>query len=81
MHNLISVLENDMHKLLWDFVIQTDHLLSARRPDIIIINNKNKKRTCKLVDLAVPANHRVKLGKKVKRRINTSSLLGLVSLF
>ena len=46
MHNPAPVLENDTHKLLWDFNIQTDHLIPARRPDLIIINNK-KKRTCK----------------------------------
>ena len=50
-------LENDTHKLLWDFDIQTDHLNSARRPDLIVINKK--KRTCKIVDFAVPADHRV----------------------
>ena len=33
MHNPASVLENDTHKLLWN--IQTDHLISARRPDFI----------------------------------------------
>ena len=27
-------------KFLWDFDIHTDHLISARRPDFIIINNK-----------------------------------------
>ena len=31
-----------MHKLLWDFEIQTDHLISARRPDLIIINKKKE---------------------------------------
>ena len=40
MHNPASVLENDTHKLLWDFNIQTDHLIPARRPDLIIINRK-----------------------------------------
>ena len=44
MHNPAPVLENDTHKLLWDFNIQTDHLISARRPDLIIINNKKKKK-------------------------------------
>ena len=60
MHNPAPVLENDTHKLLWDFDIQTDHLISARRPDLIIINNK-KKKTCKIVDFAVPVDHRIKL--------------------
>ena len=58
MHNPAPVLENDSHKLLWDFNIQTDHLIPARRPDLIIIN-KNKG-TFKIVDFAVPADHRIK---------------------
>ena len=61
-HNPAPVLENDIHKLLWDFDIQTDLLISARRPDLIIINKKKKrKKICKIVDFAVPADHRVKL--------------------
>ena len=36
MHNPAPVLENDSHKLLWDFNIQTDHLIPVRRPDLII---------------------------------------------
>ena len=59
MHNPAPVLENATHKLLWDFNIQTDHLIPARRPDLIIINKK--KRTCKIVDIAVPADHKIKL--------------------
>ena len=46
-------------KLLWDFEIQTYHQISARRPDLIKINKK--KRTCSIVDFAVPADHRIKL--------------------
>ena len=38
----------------------TDHQIPARRPDLIIINNKNKG-TCKIVDFAVPADDRIKL--------------------
>ena len=59
MHNPAPVLENDSHKLLWDFNIQTDHLIPARRPDLIIINKK--KRTSKIVNFAVPADNRIKL--------------------
>ena len=65
MYNSAPVLENDTHKLLWDFDIQTDHLISARRPDLIIINNKKK--ICKIVDFAVPADHRIKLKECEKR--------------
>ena len=45
--------------------MQTDHLISARRPDLIIINNKN--RTSKIVDFAVPADHRIKLKEREKK--------------
>ena len=41
------------------------YLISARRPDLIIINKK--KRTCKVVDFAVPADHRIKLKKLEKK--------------
>ena len=42
MHNPAPVLENNTHKLLWDFDIHTDHQISARRPDLIIINKKRE---------------------------------------
>ena len=42
MHNPASILENDTHKFLWDLDIQTDHLISDRRPDLIIINKKRE---------------------------------------
>ena len=58
MHNPTSVQENDTHKLQWNFNIQTDHLIPARRPELIIINKKKKeKKICKVVDFAVPADH------------------------
>ena len=71
MHNPESVLENDTHKLFWD--IQTDHLISTRRPDLIIIikkkkkNRRKRKRTCKIVDFAVPADHWIKLKEYEKK--------------
>ena len=74
MHNPAAVLGKDTHKLLWDFDIQTDHLISARKPDLIVINKKKKKkkkkkekRTCKIVDFAVPANHRIKVKESEKK--------------
>ena len=65
MHNPVPVLENDSHKLLWDFNIQTDNLIPARRPDLIIIYKR--KRTCKIVDFAVPAYHRKNLKESEKK--------------
>ena len=66
-HNPESVLEDRTHKLIWDFEIQTDHLILARRLDLII--KKKKKRTCRIVDFALSVDHTVKLKdskKKVK---------------
>ena len=42
MHNPAPLLENNTYKLLWDFDIQADHRISARRPDLIIINKKRR---------------------------------------
>ena len=54
MHSPAPVLENDTHKLLWDFNIQTDQLIPVRIPDLIIINQKEE--NLKIVDFAVPAD-------------------------
>ena len=40
------------HKLLWDFDIQTDHLISARRTDHRI-KLKESKKTDKYLDVAM----------------------------
>ena len=58
MHNAESIRENETHELLWDLETQTDHLISARRPDQEIVS---KKRTCRIVDFAVPVDHSIKL--------------------
>ena len=68
--------ENERHKLLWDFEIQMDLLISARRSNLINNNNNNKKkkkkkkkkqRTCLIVEFSVPADHRIKLKECEKR--------------
>ena len=63
MHNPVPVLENDTHKLLWDFDIETDHLISTKRPDLY----QQKKKICKIVDFTIPAEHRIKLKESEKR--------------
>ena len=42
MQNLDFVLENKKHKILWDFKIQMDHLISARQPDLVIVKTKSE---------------------------------------
>ena len=58
---------NRTRKLLWDVDIQTDHVISARWPDLIII--RKKKKTCKIVDFAfaVPADLIVNLKESEKK--------------
>ena len=60
MHNPASVLENETQITMEFCNIQTDHLISARRPDLIIIIFE-KKRTCKIVNFAVSTDHWMKL--------------------
>ena len=43
---------------MWDFTIETNHYITARRPDIVIVNKHDK--TCQLIDVACPGNKRVK---------------------
>ena len=52
-YNPSPVRENNTHKILWDFDIQTDHLISTRRPDLIM-NLQNCRLCC-------PADHKIKL--------------------
>ena len=54
-----SFLENETHKILWDFEIQTDFLIPARIPDLVIINKTQI--IYGIVDFAFPANHKVKI--------------------
>ena len=56
-HEAESVLENEDHKILWDFSIQTDHVIEAWRPDLVVVDKK--RRTCKIIDFAVPGDIRM----------------------
>ena len=53
-----SILKNWMHKILWDFEIQMDHLI--RRSDLVIFT-KNKNKNSRIEDFTIAADHRVKL--------------------
>ena len=61
-----SLLENEIYIIFWDFEIKIDHLISTRKPYIVLIN---KKRTCKLLDFAVQVNNRGK-NKKESEKID-----------
>ena len=63
-HEPESVLENEDYKILWDFSIQTDHVIEARRPDLVVVDKKE--RSCKIIDFAVPGDSRIQEKEKDK---------------
>ena len=71
-HEPESVLENENHKILWDFSIQTNHVVETRRPDLIVVDEK--KRSCKIIDFAVPGNSTIE--EKEKDKIENYQVLG-----
>ena len=49
---------------MWDFSIQTDHDIDARRPDLVVVDKKE--RICKIIDFAVPGDSRIEEKEKDK---------------
>ena len=49
---------------MWDFSIQTDHVIEAQRTDLVVVDKK--KRTCKIIDFAVPGDSRIEEKEKEK---------------
>ena len=49
---------------MWDFRIQTDHVIEARRPDLVVVDKKE--RSCKIIDFAVPGDSRIEEKEKDK---------------
>ena len=57
-HEPESVIENGNFKILWDFIIQCDHMIEARRPDNIVVVDKVKKETM-IIDVSILGGTRV----------------------
>ena len=78
-HNTESLLQDVTHRILWDIERETDHLISARQPDLVKVKKKKKKkkeekekkkkekRICRILNFAVLADHGVKLRESEKR--------------
>ena len=49
---------------MWDFSIQTDHVVETRRPDLIVVDKKE--RSCKIIDFTVPGDSRTEEREKDK---------------
>ena len=59
MHKPESVLENETHKILWDFEIPMNPPIPANKPGLVIIN--------KAKEPSIPVDHRVKINENEKR--------------
>ena len=63
-----GVVENEEVKVLWDINVQCDNVIEARRPDIIVINKKERKGI--IIDhiaVTVPAD--VRVGEKEREKV------------
>ena len=42
MHKLESILKNEKHEILWNFVIQMNHQIPARKPNLVLKTKKKE---------------------------------------
>ena len=65
-----GAVENEEIKVLWHKYIQCDNLIEARRPDLIVIDKKERKGI--IIDIAVPVDARVeeKENEKVEKYLD-----------
>ena len=49
---------------MWDFSVQTDHVIKARRPDLVVL--EKKRRSCEIIDFAVSGYSRIEEKEKEK---------------
>ena len=63
-HNPVPVLENANCKILYDFNIFTDRLISSRRPDLVLVNKETN--STFLVDVACVMDRNVLTKEKEK---------------
>ena len=56
-HKPEKIVQNHSWKILWDFTIQTDHVIEARRPDMVIIDETQNE--CKIIDFTYPFDSKI----------------------
>ena len=64
-HGPEGAVENEEVKVLWNIDVQCDNVMEARRPDIILIDKKERKGI--IIDIAVPAD--VRVGEKEREKM------------
>ena len=58
------MLESQDCKILWDFSIQTNHVIEAWKPDLVAVDKK--RRIGKIIDFPVPGDSRIEEKEKEK---------------
>ena len=53
-----EVVENKQAKILWDFWIQTDKMVIANQPDIVLVDKHQ--RTAVVIDVAIPSDSNIR---------------------
>ena len=56
-HEPESVIENENFNIIWNFIIQCDHVIEARRPDIVVVDKVKKE--AMIIDVAILGYTRV----------------------
>ena len=56
-HQPTQLSGNNSTKILWNFLIQTDHEVIKNKPDIIVVEKINK--TANLIEVAVPNDYNI----------------------
>ena len=74
-HEPESVFKNEDYKILLDFSIQTDHVIKARRTDLVVVDKKE--RICKIINFVVVGDIRIE--EKEKDKIEKYHDLGMGS--
>ena len=63
-HEPEIALEDEGYKILCDFSFQTDHVIEARRPDLVVVDKKERIR--KIIDFVAPGDSRIEEKEKDK---------------
>ena len=58
------MVKNSVVKILWDYIIYTDHTIHAKKPDIVVVDKSLY--TVSLIDISIQADPRVVIKKDEK---------------
>ena len=78
-HQPAQVVENNSTKILWNFPIQTDHVVINNKLDVIVVDKINK--TVNLIEVAVPNDYNICNKRLQKMRAYTNLSVEIKALW